>query len=120
LNLLLQAEGGKVLYKDSDLLVHIGGISKRPTGNVANRHDLLWYLLKGNWKGAFEVSAHWKDWPLLGRKAEIARYFTHFLGSLVEGVPFERRLRVSHPEIRQEVLRAAGEIGKFYAGLRHA
>jgi hypothetical protein len=118
LNILLQIEGGRVIHRDSDHLIHIGGISKRSSGNAHNQHDLAFHLGRGNLKAAGDVIMNWREWPLLARKANISRYFTEFLESLVDGTSFNTRLRVSEPEIRQEVLRALKEIRNFYSESR--
>ncbi len=104
LNLLLQAAGEKLVFKDSPTLVHIGGLSKaskgaRPEPTLRERIARL---------------LDWGNLRSLRVKEAVSRYFTELLVSLEEGRPLSLHSPSAPEEIRANVRAAARAIVEFH------
>jgi hypothetical protein len=110
LNLLLQAGGEKIVFKDSPHLVHIGGLSKASKGD---RPRPTWRELAARLFDRREAGS-------LKVKEAVSRYFTELLISLDEGRPFGLPLPSAPGEIRESVRAAARAILEFHGGQKGA
>jgi len=115
LNILLQCQGEKLLYRDSRFLQHVGGLSR-----------LVFYDQRRSFSGMIKLSRLVKRWVAPGtvkeprarqrqrRRIKVCRYFSGLLESLFENHFFQDDPDVTEPRVRESVEAAAEKLRHLY------
>jgi hypothetical protein len=140
LNILLQSRGHKLLFRDTELLCHVGGMAalltsgfdRLPLGPASPRFNLRWRTLRsrigllrrrmltalGSATGLEAmVDARWRSpqyLQMLEDQLDVSVYICELLLSLSEGRDFDKPLRLEDPAVTRLVLDATEEIVKLW------